>query len=111
MALMSLVNIIKQGFLKMFNYRGVETRARYIIFVIFQVAWFCLYLKEFASQDAEIGFVPLLLFILPTLACGSRRINDAGYSRGVFMLLLIAPFLLFPFLAFPPSVQRPPATQ
>lgn len=108
---MSLFEIIKRGFLNSFNYRGLETRTRYITFVMFQVAWFCLYLKEFASQDAEIGFVPLLLFILPTLSCGSRRINDAGYSRGVFMLLLIAPFLLFPFLAFPPSVPRPSAEQ
>ena len=78
MALTRLFHIIVEGFHKTFNFSGLETRARYITFVTFQVAWFCLYLKEFASQDAEIGFVPLLLFILPTLSCGSRRVNDAG---------------------------------
>lgn len=106
MALNRLFHFILAGFLKTFNFSGLEKRAGYIVFVVFQVGWFCLYLQWFAMQTSEIGFVPLLLFILPMLACGSRRINDAGYSRGVFILLLIAPYLLFPFLAFPASATR-----
>ncbi|NIF24250.1 DUF805 domain-containing protein [Candidatus Pantoea multigeneris] len=109
MALTDLLNPIKHGFLRTFNYSGREARASYLVFVIFQVVWFCLYLKGFAAGDDEIGFIPLLLFVLPTLACGSRRINDAGYSRGVVLLLLVAPYLLFPFLAFPASAKEKPA--
>lgn len=106
MLITRLLKIIQDGFLKTFNFSGLERRAGYVVFVVFQVAWFCLYLQLFAMKSGEIAFVPLLLFILPLLACGSRRINDAGYSRGVFILLLIAPYLLFPFLAFPASVAR-----
>lgn len=106
MALIRVFQIIKDDFLKTFNYRGREARGSYVVFVVFQVLWFCLYLQLFAMKYKAIAFVPLVLFILPLLACGSRRINDAGYSRGVMILLLIAPYLLFPFLAFPGSVKR-----
>jgi uncharacterized membrane protein YhaH (DUF805 family) len=46
------------------------------------------------------------MFILPVFSCAVRRINDAGYSRGVILLLMVAPYLLFPFLLFPCSREK-----
>ena len=104
--MMKLVKVIKDCLLKTFNYEGRERRGSYLIFLLFQVVWFCGYLKWFTAPDNEISFTALLLFILPTFACGVRRVNDAGYSRGVIALLVVAPYLLFPFLLFPPSVEQ-----
>ena len=106
MALTLLLTSIKNGLIKTFDYSGKDSRLCYIIFMMFQIIWFCCYLRVFASSTNEIAWIPLLLFVLPSLACGSRRINDAGYSRGVFILLIVAPYLLFPFLAFPASVKK-----
>ncbi|MEK6308977.1 MULTISPECIES: DUF805 domain-containing protein [Pantoea] len=106
MALTLLLTSIKNGLIKTFDYSGKDSRLCYIIFMMFQIIWFCCYLSVFASSTNEIAWIPLLLFVLPSLACGSRRINDAGYSRGVFILLIVAPYLLFPFLAFPASVKK-----
>ncbi|MGA7510993.1 MAG: DUF805 domain-containing protein [Erwinia billingiae] len=101
-----LWRIIKEGFLKTFNYQGNEGRKSYAVFLAFQLLWFCSYLNWFAAKKGEIGFTALALFILPTFACGVRRVNDAGYSRGVIALLVVAPYLLFPFLLFPASSRR-----
>ncbi|WP_259400768.1 DUF805 domain-containing protein [Pantoea hericii] len=70
------------------------------------MAWFCSYLQWFTGPLHEIGLIALLLFILPVFSCGVRRINDAGYSSGVIVLLVVAPYLLFPFLLFPRSREK-----
>ncbi|WP_380183214.1 DUF805 domain-containing protein [Kalamiella sp. sgz302252] len=101
-----LLHVIKENLLKSFNYDERETRGRYLVFLSFQLLWFCSYLNWFTAADNEISFIALLLFILPGLACAVRRINDAGYSRGVIVLLVIAPYLLIPFLIFPASAKN-----
>ncbi len=106
MAMIYPLHVIKDCLMKTFNYEGRERRGSYLVFLFFQVLWFCGYLKWFTAPDNEISFIALLLFILPTFACGVRRVNDAGYSRGVIALLVVAPYLLFPFLLFPPSLEQ-----
>jgi len=101
-----LLQIIKNCLLRTFNYQGREGRTSYFIFLLFQLVWFCAYLQWFTEPQHEIGLIALLLFILPTFSCGVRRANDAGYSRGVMALLVIAPYLLFPFLLFPRSREK-----
>ncbi|WP_338560163.1 DUF805 domain-containing protein [Erwinia sp. E_sp_B04_7] len=101
----ALLQIIKDCLLKTFNYEGREARRSYLVFLGFQLMWFCCYLKWGTGTDGELSFIALLLFILPTFACGIRRANDAGYSRGVIALLVVAPYLLFPFLLFPASAN------
>ena len=104
-----LLQVIKENLLKSFNYDERETRGRYLVFLFFQLLWFCSYLNWFTGTQHEISFIALFLFLLPTFSCAVRRINDAGYSRGVVALLVIAPYLLIPFLIFPASAknQRP----
>jgi uncharacterized membrane protein YhaH (DUF805 family) len=106
MGMNSLLQIIKTCLLRTFNYQGREGRTRYFIFLLFQLVWFCSYLQWFTGPEHEISLTALLLFILPVFSCGVRRINDAGYSRGVIVLLLVAPYLLFPFLLFPRSREK-----
>ncbi|MEN4523582.1 DUF805 domain-containing protein [Pantoea agglomerans] len=101
-----LLQIIKSCLLRTFNYEGREGRTSYFIFLLFQLVWFCSYLQWFTGPQHEIGLVALLLFILPVFSCGVRRINDSGYSRGVIVLLVMAPYLLFPFLLFPRSREK-----
>lgn len=102
-----LLQIIKSCLLRTFDYQGREGRTHYFIFLLFQLAWFCSYLQWFTGPQHEIGLIPLLLlFILPVFSCAVRRINDAGYSRGVILLLMVAPYLLFPFLLFPCSREK-----
>jgi len=97
---------VKKGFMKTFNYQDKEGRANYIVFVIFQALWFFLYLLFYASKTSEIGFIPLLLLILPTLSCAVRRINDAGYSKAIIVLLCVAPYIMLIFMAFPSSIKE-----
>lgn len=75
-----ILSVIKDCLLKTFNYEGRETRVRYLIFLSFQLLWFCGYLYWFAAVDNEISFTALFVFILPTFSCGARRANDAGLS-------------------------------
>ncbi|MEI2267408.1 DUF805 domain-containing protein [Erwinia sp. CGal63] len=105
MQVICLLRIIKDSLLRSFNYEGRETRGRYLVFLSFQLLWFCSYLNWFTGAEHEISFTALFLFLLPTFSCAVRRINDAGYSRGVIALLVIAPYLLLPFLLFPASVN------
>lgn len=101
-----LLQIIKSCLLRTFNYQGREGRTSYFTFLLFQLVWFCSYLQWFTGPQHEIGLIALLLFILPVFSCGVRRINDAGYSHGVILLLVVAPYLLFPFLLFPRSREK-----
>jgi uncharacterized membrane protein YhaH (DUF805 family) len=106
MGMNRLLQIIKSCLLSTFNYEGREGRTSYFIFLLFQLVWFCSYLQWFTGPQHEIGLVALLLFILPVFSCGVRRINDSGYSRGIIVLLVVAPYLLFPFLLFPRSREK-----
>ena len=101
-----LLQIIKSCLLRTFNYQGRERRTSYFIFLLFQLVWFCSYLQWLTGPEHEIGLTALLLFILPVFSCGVRRINDAGYSRGVIVLWVVAPYLLFPSLLFPRSREK-----
>jgi len=97
---------IWQGYKKTFNYSGREPRSSYLIFVFFQIIWFSVYLSLYAVNVKEIYLIPLILFLLPLLACVARRINDAGYSKLVFFLFLVAPYIMVIFLLFPSSKEQ-----
>ncbi|WP_017803549.1 DUF805 domain-containing protein [Winslowiella toletana] len=88
-----------------FNYEGKDSRLEYVTFVLFQLCWFTLYLK-FITVNDTIAILPLLLFILPLLSSAVRRINDIGYSKAVIILLIIAPYLMIPFLFFPAPLKK-----
>lgn len=94
--------IIKRGWGGIFNYEGFTSRKEYFLFSLFQLGWFYFYLSFIAVND-YISIIPFFLFLLPLIACAVRRINDAGYSRGVIVLLVIAPYIMFLFLLFPAS--------
>lgn len=98
-------SILKRGFCKVFDYDGADTRSQYAVFGLFQMLWFSLYLSLIAG-DRESSFILGLLFLLPLLSSAVRRINDAGYSRGVIILLVLAPYIILIFLLFPPSQPK-----
>ncbi|WP_338112154.1 DUF805 domain-containing protein [Rosenbergiella australiborealis] len=89
-----------------FSYQGVENRRVYTLFLLLQSSWFALYLNTLTSTLNEISLLPLLFFLLPLISIASRRINDAGYSHWIILLVFFIPYLFFIFLCFPKTVDK-----
>lgn len=98
--------ILKRGFRNTFNYEGTDSRLQYIVLGLFQAIWYSFYLSRVEASGGEASIIIFLLFLLPLLSSAVRRINDAGYSRGVIILLVLAPYIILIFLIFPPSTPK-----
>lgn len=98
---MRILRVLKKGIFSTFSYEGRDTRFEYGVVFIFQCLWYFGWLRLSSAEDTSI--ILLLCFILPLLASAVRRINDAGYSRFVIILLVFFPYILFPFLLLPVS--------
>ncbi|WP_353613690.1 DUF805 domain-containing protein [Mangrovibacter phragmitis] len=100
---MRILKALKKGIFSTFSYEGRDTRFEYGVVFIFQYQWYFGWLRLSSAEDTSI--ILLLCFILPLLDSAVRRINDAGYSRFVIILLVFFPYILFPFLLLPASVN------
>ncbi|WP_431522669.1 DUF805 domain-containing protein [Rosenbergiella epipactidis] len=57
------------------------------------------YKRTFSYQEVEDRGV-YTLFLLPLISLASRRINDAGYSHWIILLVFFIPYLFFIFSVF-----------
>jgi len=87
-----------------FNFSGRARRKEYLIFLIGSFIFglliglmgiFVFGLNE--QQLDKLGMISQLLFFIPTIAVGIRRLHDVGKSGWFFLLLLIPFFNLYVF--------------
>lgn len=85
---------VRLGFLNYADFSGVASRSEYWWFL-----GFALLICSAATVVAEIAYqIAGLIFLMPIVSVGSRRLNDAGYS-GWWQLLFLVPFgFVVPFL-------------
>lgn len=87
------------------NFSGVASRYEYWWFIIFTV----LVLAVATVLHPKANQIASLILLMPLLAVGSRRLNDAGQSVW-WQLMLIVPFgfvVTFYYMALESKIQTP----
>jgi len=81
------IEVIKKCFLEFANFKGKATRYEYWWFLLFMV----LVLSIAYLIHERVYQIVSIIFLVPFLAVGSRRLNDAGQSVW-WQLFLFVPF-------------------
>lgn len=78
---------IRSGFVNFADFSGTATRYEYWWFFLFAL----LVVAAAAAVDERLGMVAGLVFLVPLLAAGTRRLHDTGNS-GWWQVLFLVPF-------------------
>lgn len=78
---------VKTGFEQFSNFSGKATRYEYWWFLLFLL----IVMSVATSIHEKVGMIVDVLFLVPLVAAGNRRLNDAGESPW-WQLFLLAPF-------------------
>ncbi len=84
---MTPLDAIKSGFANFADFSGATTRYEYWWFFLFAL----LVCAAATALDERLGTVAGIIFLVPLLAVGSRRLNDACQS-GWWQLFWLVPF-------------------
>jgi transcriptional regulator with XRE-family HTH domain len=84
---MTPLDAVETGLLQFWNFSGTATRFEYWWFLAFVVVFtaICTVINEKAYQ------VAMIILLIPLLAAGARRLNDAGQSQW-WQLFFFVPF-------------------
>ncbi|WP_246877937.1 hypothetical protein, partial [Pantoea ananatis] len=61
------------------NYEEKDSKLEYLIFLVFQIAWFSLYLSFLA--DDSLSILLIIAFIMPVISSSLRCLNYLNRSR------------------------------
>lgn len=85
------MNYYTLAFKKMFDFKGRATINEFWYFFLTNILLFMVlgFLRRPLDLPLVLGDILRVVLIIPTLALGFRRLNDAGFNRWLFLIPMI----------------------